>query len=347
MEQKQCISAFVQLGEKISSFLQQPDIFLPTNAEFTLLSEACLRSSQKNNWFKKEEIKRALEGIAFMLQKEKLELWVKPFNLTFKNPKTIAIIFAGNIPAVGFHDWLSVLISGNKVLAKLSSQDEFIIPAFSQMLVEIEPYFSSKIEFVKGKMENIEAFIGTGSNNSARYFEYYFGKYPNIIRKNRTSVAIVKNSISNEELSDLGKDIFFFYGLGCRNVTKIYFEKGFKLNRFFEAIIDFGYVIENHKYDNNYTYHKTLFLMNSEKILDNNFVLLRPIKDLTSPVGVINYEYFENEEELKIELNSKQSQIQAIISTKDIQFGKAQMPELTDYADGINTLEFLANLAHH
>lgn len=347
MEQKQRISAFVQLGEKLSQFLQKPTIFDVEDNDFKPLANACLRSSQKNGWFTEDEIRRAIQGIVFLLESEKLESWTKSYDFSSTAAKTIATIFAGNIPAVGFHDWLSVLISGNKVLAKLSSQDEYLIPAFSDILIEIEPRFSDFIEFAKTKMENIDAFIGTGSNNSARYFKYYFGKYPHIIRKNRSSVAIVKNDISKEDLSEMGKDLFYYYGLGCRNVTKIYFEKGFQLNRFFEAIIDFGYVIDNNKYGNNYIYNKTLFLMNSEKILDNNFVILRPGPELNSQVGVINYEFFENEDNLRSELKSQETQIQAIISTKDIGFGKAQTPYLTDYADGINTLNFLANLAHH
>lgn len=346
MTQKQCISAFVQFGQFLKDFLESESIFYPTKKEFKTFGEKCLLANQKNGWFTEDEIKRALFGIAFMLDEKKLVTWLHNYSFDYIKPKNIGVVMAGNIPAVGFHDLLCVLISGNRIEAKLSSQDEELIKAITQQLINIEPALAQNIVFTKRPLKNIDAFIGTGSNNSARYFDYYFAKYPNIIRNNRTSVAIVTNDISDAELKALGNDIFFFYGLGCRNVTKVYFEEGLNLDRFFNAIVDFGYVMDNKKYANNYHYYQTLFLMNHEKFLDNNFLILKEAEPLNAQVSVLHYQFFSSLEQLKLQLQLKEKEIQVIVSNQNLSFGQAQSPELWDYADGINTLEFLANLAH-
>lgn len=342
---KQRINAFVHLGKFLNEFLSSKNLFEPEEKTFAQLSLACVKSNQKNGWFTEVEIRRALTGITYLLEEEKLNNWINDYDSDPAQPNQIGVITAGNIPAVGFHDFLSVLISGNVFYGKLSEQDKFLLPAFTNILIDHSTEFKSFIQFEDGQLKGADAYIATGSNNTARYFEYYFGKYPNIIRKNRTSIAILENGVTNKEIEALGKDIFWYYGLGCRNVTKLYLEKGFELSRIFEAILPFAYIMENKKYANNYIYHQSIYLMSQEKLLDNGFLNLRPHTDLTSQVGVLHYEFFEDKAQLNEELSQKANQIQAIVSRNNVPFGKAQQPELTDYADGVNTLDFLANLA--
>ena len=256
---------------------------------------------------------------------------------------------AGNIPLVGFYDFLSVLITGNILIAKLSSGDNTLLKKIGEVIVAIDSDFQDKIYFVD-KLENFDAVIATGSNNSARYFNYYFGKYPHIIRKNRNSVAIINKNDTAKELNELGKDVFQYFGLGCRNVSKLYFPIDYPINQFFEAIFeDYQHVIQNNKYANNYDYNKAVYLLASHQLLDNDFLLLKEDKSLTSPVGVLNYEYYSDIKKLDKELNEMKEQLQCVVSSKNtpvdsLAFGTTQAPQLNDYADGIDTVQFLIDL---
>jgi hypothetical protein len=249
-----------------------------------------------------------------------------------------------NIPMVGFHDILCVLLSGHRLLLKLSSDDAVLLPFFLKLLCHYEPRFESNILFAAGKLGNFDAVIATGSNNTASHFQYYFSKYPHIIRKNRSSAAILKGTEERSQLYELGKDIFSYYGLGCRNVSKLFVPAGYDFNGFFESIVDFGYVIENKKYANNYEYHRALFLLEKEHLLDNNFLLLRQNTSLHSPVGVLHYEHYEDMDQVLRFLSVNDAQIQCVVGEGHIPFGYSQRPVITDFADKIDTCQFLVTL---
>lgn len=255
---------------------------------------------------------------------------------------------AGNIPLVGFHDLLSVLITGNKALVKLASNDKKILPILIQYLIKIEPEFCNMVEFTEEKLTNFDAVIATGSNNSARYFEYYFGKYPHIIRKNRNSVAVLTGNETQEELALLGKDIFQYFGLGCRSVSKIFVPRNYNFELFFKAVYPYSNLLDYKKYSNNYDYNKAVYLMSLFPILDNGFLLLKEDFSYTSPIATLFYEYYDSLQELINKLAADKDQLQCIVSNEmilnSIPFGSTQSPDLWDYADGIDTIDFLLKL---
>ncbi|MBI9038922.1 MAG: aldehyde dehydrogenase [Bacteroidales bacterium] len=306
-----------------------------------------------NPWFTKENVKHAILAISEMLNGENLNNWLAAYTIPDKlqNPKNIAVVMAGNIPLVGFHDFLCVLISGNNFIGKLSSDDKRLLPALSKLLIAIEPDFSEKIEFADNFIRNFDAVIATGSNNTARYFEYYFGKYPNIIRKNRNGVAVISGNETEEDFKALGEDIFMYFGLGCRNISKLFVPENYSFNAFFQSIEDFKQIFFNHKYKNNYDYYRSIYLVNSEKHLDNGFLLLKESQSFASPVSIIYYEYYKSQDELLKHLVANNEKIQCIVSNdsdndKQIPFGKSQFPNLPDYADGVDTLKFLLGLSN-
>lgn len=309
--------------------------------------DAVIRDSYlHNHWFTEENIRLSLEAISQnFLDKNKLSQWLSKYPMEKKRRRaTIGLVMAGNIPLVGFHDFLCVLISGNNVLIKLSSKDEFLLPFIASQLSAIDDEFKNKIRFVE-RLKDFDAVIATGSDNSARYFNYYFGKYPHIIRKNRSSVAVLTGDETEEQLSLLGKDIFQYFGLGCRNVSKIYVPKRYSFNKFFEAIEPFRKVIDHNKYKNNYDYNCTLLLMNNTPYLSNDFLMLVEKCELVSPIATLYYEYYKNEHELKRKLESQKENIQCTIYPPSfIEFGKAQETELWDYADNVDTLKFLFSI---
>ncbi|HBY67512.1 MAG TPA: acyl-CoA reductase, partial [Flavobacteriaceae bacterium] len=275
--------------------------------------------------------------------------WVSNYTISETTPKTIAIIMAGNIPLVGFHDFLSILLTGNKVLAKLSSNDKQLLPFLAQYLISIEPEFKNLIEFTEGRLTNFDAVIATGSDNTARYFEYYFSKYPNIIRKNRNSVAVLTGDETKEEMELLANDVFRYFGLGCRNVSKIFFPEKYDFDKFFNGMFSWKHVINNHKYINNYDYNKAVYLMSNIKLLDNEYLLLKEDTGYSSPISVTFYETYANLQDVKKKLKEEADKIQAIVSNigidNEIPFGTAQNPELWDYADGVDTVDFLLKLS--
>jgi hypothetical protein len=248
---------------------------------------------------------------------------------------------AGNIPLVGFHDYLSVLISGNSVIAKTSSKDAELIVHLSEILCSINPAFSKKIRFTEGILSDFDAVIATGSDNSSRYFEYYFGKYPHIIRKNRNSIAIIDGEETNQELENLGTDIFSYFGLGCRNISKVYLPEGYDVHTMIKNWTRYSDVILHSKYANNYDYNMAVYLVNKEKFLDTGYMLLKESAEISSPVSVLFYEFYKSEESLALKINSLNDKIQCITGRKYIPFGKSQFPRLWDYADNIDTLDFL------
>jgi hypothetical protein len=296
-----------------------------------------------NPWFTPENVRRAITAIAEELTEENLTKWTNSYpRLSEKtNPSKIGVIMAGNIPLVGFHDFLSVLITGNRIIAKTSSKDSDLITFLGNKLCSVNAAFSDRIEFTEGILAGFDAVIATGSDNSSRYFEYYFGKYPNIIRKNRNSIAIIEGDESDDEIEALGSDIFSYFGLGCRNVSKVYLPKGYDLIKLTKNWDYFTGVNTNIKYANNYDFNKAVYLVNKEFFHDTGFLLLKEEKKISSPVSVLYYEFYDSQDAVKQQTELLKEKIQCVIGRLGIPFGKAQSPHLWDYADGIDTIEFL------
>ncbi len=350
------IDAFVKLGHYLRSLNSRNNNIDAAESErkcLKNLEETVRNAPAYNGWFTDPNVRQMLVALGESLEKQKLEKWLNqylPKLAEEREEKTIAVVMAGNIPAVGFHDFLSVLISGNKLLAKLSSDDEKLLPAIAELLIAIEPGFTGKIEFTSNQIKSFDAVIATGSDNSSRYFEYYFGKYPNIIRKNRNGVAIITGDETDQDLEALADDIFQYYGLGCRNVSKIFVPNDYDFNPLLDILSEQKTIIENNKYFNNYEYNKAIFLVNSREHFDAGTVLLVEEEKIASPVSVLNFEYYKEENVLRNHLILDADKIQCVVSNSDsipdkVAFGKSQQPELWDYADGVDTVEFLLGLA--
>ncbi|MEL7003222.1 MAG: acyl-CoA reductase [Bacteroidota bacterium] len=333
---KQKISAFTKLGDHLSNL----------NGEE--LDDLIYEVGASNTWFTKDSVRSAIEGLVYMLQEESLNLWISNYSINDQN-KLVGIIMAGNIPAVGFHDLLCVVISGNKALVKLSSQDDALMGYIITKLFEIEPQFKSHI-YVVDQLKDMDAVIATGSDNTSRYFNYYFSKYPHIIRKNRTSCAVITGKEIEDDFKRLGADIFQYFGLGCRNVSKLFVPKGYEFEAFWKGISSYQTVINHHKYSNNYDYNKSIYLVNSEPHLDNGFLLLKKSDQLVSPISVLFYEEYEDQKHLQSLLELQEEKIQCIVSLNknwpgSFEFGNAQCPGANDYADNIDTMKFLTALS--
>ncbi|MBS1646222.1 MAG: acyl-CoA reductase [Bacteroidetes bacterium] len=339
--------AFIELGRFLHDFLTHKT-HNNGSVWHKKLEKAIDESFLHNGWFTRQNVLKALQGIAFMLDEKEMTA----FAVNIKEPvqaKVVAVIMAGNIPLVGFHDFLCVLLSGNKILVKPSSNDTILLLFLIEWLIETEPSFKEKISLSESKLSCFDAVIATGSNNSALYFEKYFGKYPHIIRKNRTSAALLTGNETPEELGLLGHDIFDYYGLGCRNVSKLWVPKNYDISLFFKSIFGFSEVIQNKKYANNYEYNRAIYLLNNEKFLDNNFILLKKSESLHSPIAVLFYEEYENTEEVLMKLKKKEKEIQCVVSLVNTDFspcffGASQSPKINDFADNVNTLAFLNSL---
>ncbi|WP_348798621.1 acyl-CoA reductase [Flavobacterium adhaerens] len=345
-------SAFVKLGKFLNQFKEEnytkDDSVLRNDLFFEKCIDLIQLSQSHNGWYTPEQIRYALRSWSEALTEENLNKWLSKYDLSQIESKNIALILAGNIPLVGFHDFVSVLISGHNVIVKTSSNDQHLLPFLANYLMAIEPEFKSKITFIEEKLEGFDAVIATGSNNTARYFEYYFKDKPSIIRKNRNSAAILNGNETKEQLIQLGEDIFRYFGLGCRNVSKLFVPKEYSFDAFFEAMFEFQDIIHYEKYANNYDYNKAVFLMSNFKILDNGFLTIKEDSSYSSPISSVFYEYYENLGDLQKRLKSESDQIQCIVSnqlTEDsISFGSTQKPNLWDYADNIDTISFLTSL---
>ncbi len=342
-------SVFVELGKFLAQFsenktLKNPSV-LHNETFFDAFVDLIQLSQSHNGWYTPEQVYFAIQSWAEALTKENLDQWLAVYDVEKNKSKNVALILAGNIPLVGFHDFLSVLITGNTVLVKTSSNDQHLLPFLAKYIISVEPVFTSKINFVAGKLENFDAVIATGSNNTARYFEYYFKNKPSIIRKSRNSVAVLTGNETKEQLSALGEDIFRYFGLGCRNVSKLFVPKDYSFVAFFEAIFEYQDVIHYEKYANNYDYNKAVFLMSNFKLLDNGFLTLKEDQSHASPISSIFYESYENTTILQKRLQSESEQIQCIVSDNVIEnsipFGQTQKPALWNYADNIDTISFL------
>ena len=336
MNFQQRIDAFVKLGEFLLKI---------SKGEQPKFSEAY----HHNNWFTPENIKLSTMAWAEQLKKHHLDAWLLQYEIPERTPKNIAIIMAGNTPLVGFHDLLCVLITGNKAIVKFSEDDKILTRFLIDKLIEIEPGMANLVSICDDRLpKDFDAVIATGSNNSNRYFEYYFRNKPALLRQNRSSVAILTGNETTEEINKLGDDIFTYFGLGCRNVSKIYVPEGYDIATFFEGIEHYKTVLLHHKYTNNYHYHKSIFLLNLAPHLDNNFVIVKEDEGIASPLGVLFLEHYASLEKVFEELRDKLNVVQCVVSKTNfagtVPFGKSQLPELWDYADGVDTIKFLLGL---
>ncbi len=343
---------FVQVGNFLAQFKRsgiEKKSNVPHNEPFfEKLQEQIKMAVHYNGWFTRDNVLFALEEWSKALTEENLDQWLSDYQLENLTPKTVGIILAGNIPLVGFHDFLSVLISGHRVLVKQSVNDQRLLPAIAEYLAAIDEAYIDKIQFTNGRMANFDAVIATGSNNTSRYFEYYFANMPSIIRKNRNSVAILTGEETPAQLEALGNDMFRYFGLGCRNVSKLYVPEGYDFHEFYTAIEPWHKLMDHAKYGNNYDYNKAVYLMSEFKFLDNGFLIVKPAEDFGSPIATIFYENYSDKGFLKDTIQQNRENIQCIVSNgiieEEVAFGKTQHPELWDYADNVDTLEFLQNL---
>jgi hypothetical protein len=335
MNLEERIKSFALLGESLRNSLNDSYVTNEvTGRDRSLLNTLIENQFNRNPWFTPENVRMAVTSIADELTEENLIRWVQAYpalNEQIK-PSRIGVLMAGNIP---------LLITGHNLLVKTSSKDDELIVYISNILCSINPEFRNKIEFTEGTLKNFNAVIATGSDNSSRYFEYYFGKYPNIIRKNRNSIAVIEGDESGSELESLGIDVFSYFGLGCRNVSKLYIPKGYDLMSFSERWNNFSGVISHLKYANNYDFNKAVCLVNKEVFCDTGYLLLKEETKISSPVSVLYYEYYESQDAVKQQTELLKKKIQCVVGKHHIPFGKAQSPHLWDYADGIDTIEFL------
>lgn len=304
------------------------------------------KANHKNGWFTPEASAQALAGILTWFEGNRLTDWIKPYALspTFTQ-KSIGLVMAGNIPLVGFHDFLSVLVAGHVAKVKLSSQDEVLLPYLTNLLIDVDARWKTQFSFEE-RLNAVDAVIATGSDNSARYFDYYFRHVPNIIRKNRTSVGVIMGEENAAQYSLLGKDIFSFFGLGCRNVSKVYVPENFNMPVLLDALEGFQPVINQHKYANNYDYQRSIRLVAQKPFLDTGYLIVEQSAELVSPIAVLYYETYRDQEHLRNLLQANANKIQCMVSANgwyanSLAFGDAQTPTLTGYADGVDVLKFL------
>jgi len=346
------LRAFEKLGQFLAQFSTETfiknDSQDDSNNYFDAFAMQLKRQHEFNSWFILEQLVFACKSWCISLTYNNLTKWTSNYTLGSNKTKTVAIVMAGNIPLVGFHDFLSALIAGHKVLIKASHNDKHLLPILAKYLEFIEPKFKNFIRFTDEKLSNFDAVIATGSDNTSRYFEYYFGKYPHIIRKNRNSVAVLTGNETQEELTLLGEDIFRYFGLGCRSVSKLFVPKDYNFDNFFKAIFIYADIINYKKYQNNYDYNKAVYLMSEFKLLENGFLMLKEDPSYASPIATLFYEYYDNLDSLESQLTLDADKIQCIVSKaplkSTIAFGQTQQPALWDYADGVDTLAFLQEL---
>lgn len=348
------IDIFSALGLKIKKVLEVPSRQNLSDAEKALQDEIT-HAAFHNPWFTAENVRFALEGIASMLDANRLAAWISRYKIkdtADDHLLDVAVIMAGNIPFVAFHDLLCVLLSGNRFKGKMSSQDKILPVKIAALIEEINPEMASRISLHEDMIKGFDAVIATGSNNSARYFHYYFGKYPHIIRSNRNSMAVITGNETSEELKGIGSDIYRFFGLGCRNVSKILIPQGYAISRLLDCLADWEQLKDHHKYFNNYEYRKTVMLINSIPHLDTGFSLFTQNQSLVSPISVIHYSHYDTEDTVFKFIDQHKEMLQCVVSARPLPGGikevvapgATQLPGPEEYADNIDTIEFLASL---
>ena len=339
------ITLFVKLGRFFSDYINNNLESLERDKFDKAINESILH----NSFFSKKNILKSLLSWSNVLTKKSIDNFLSNYLIKIKKrEKKVAIIMAGNIPLVGFHDFFCVILSGNFAIIKLSSKDSHLFKFILRFLVKENPDFSTKFDVVENKLQIFDAVIATGNNISANQFELYFKKYPKIIRKNRHSIAILNGNETKKEIELLANDIFYYYGLGCRNVSKIFIPNNYNLDILFKSFVLWNEVINKNSYSNNYNYYRAIYLLNKEVFFDNGFVLLKESEKIGSPVGTIYFEYYKSDNQIKEMIKKNNEKIQCIVSNnnypKTIKFGETQMPNLNDFADDIDTFNFLLKL---
>ena len=330
------LDALIKLGIHLSNFN-------PEKEHFASLQEKVKLAKMNNVWFTQESIEITFLNWGKALSKENINKWLAPYNFkTISSPKTVALILAGNIPLVGFHDLICVWLSGHQALVKCASKDLYLLPYMTAFLEnEVN---EKKFTYTDQKLENFDAVIATGSNNAARYFEHYFAQVPHIIRKNRNGIAVLSGEESKEELVGLAQDIVQYYGLGCRSIAKVYVPKGYDLNNIFGALYPHADLMDSAKYANNYDYNKAVYLMQEQELLENGFMMFKKDEGLNSPIACVNYSTYTDLKEVKQRLENQKEAIQCVVSNcveEALSFGQTQYPRLGDYADHVDTMAFL------
>ena len=346
------LQAFVELGQFLGQFTSKTplkkDNILHNDLFFDGFKHQMKLAQEHNGWFTLDSLNFAFNTWSKCLNYNELSDWISKYDFKYNSIKKVAIVMAGNIPLVGFHDFISVLLCGHEVLVKQSSNDQHLLPFLSKYLEYAEPSLKGKITFTEDKLEDFDAVIATGSDNTARYFEYYFRGKPAIIRKNRNSIAVLTGNETPEQLVALSDDIFRYYGLGCRNVSKLFVPKDYDFEAFFNAVYKWHPIIHEQKYANNYDYNKAVYLMSEFDMLENGFLMLKEDSSYSSPIATLFYERYDHLDSLREKLAEDQDRIQCIVSNHlfehEIGFGQSQSPKLWDYADGVDTVDFLLKL---
>jgi len=352
MELEKRINAFVELGKFLTQF-EQIDPVKDSSVKYNDLffdgfKHQLKLAEETNGWFTKDNLIYSLKGWCNQWTYSNINTFIRKYDMTSISCKNVAIIMAGNIPLVGFHDFFSVLISGHNVVVKQATNDKQLLPLIAKYLEIVEPGFKSKITFVDGQLKDFDAVIATGSDNTARYFEYYFREVPSIIRNNRNSVAVLNGNETKNDLEALSIDIFRYYGLGCRNVSKLFVPKSYDFKDFFQSIYSWHPIINQSKYANNYDYNKAVYLMSEFDMLENGFLMLKEDHRYSSPIATLFYEFYDSKKTLKKRLNKDHTKIQCVVASNfldsEIKFGCTQTPNLWDFADNVDTIEFLLKI---
>src|SRR5450432_4609274 len=331
----------MDLENRISLLVELGEFMLSGEASWESVKN---RSFQQNAWFIPDFIDLSVSQVAHQfLQRDLLEKWVKDYQIPVREqvPKKVGVVMAGNIPLVGFHDFLCCFISGHHQVIKLSSRDPCLFPAIFEFINKKDQAVAGQIQ-TSTMLKGMDAYIATGSNNSARYFDYYFGKYPSLIRRNRTSIAILEGNETPEELDKLADDVFLYFGLGCRNVTQIYVPENYDFIPLLQSFRKYQWMADHHKYKNNYDYRLSLAILNKLYYMTNDCLLLMENESCFSPIAVLHYVFYKNKESrMKPE---EDENLQCVIGRDYLPFGQSQQPGLRDYADGVDTMKFLRSL---
>jgi len=359
------ISAFAKAGTILAAYLDSNRSELDINKDLwtVTINQAMLLAEQKNSWFTKDNLLFALEQWSQALTVESLNNWLEPYHLENVTVRKVAVIAAGNIPLVGFHDVLSIILTGHQAVIKTSSNDDVLLPLILKLAAADFPELEESYEFTEARLKDFEAVIATGSNNTARYFEYYFSKKPNIIRNNRNSIAVLTGNETHEELVALSDDVFLFFGLGCRSVSHLKVPVDYNFDAFFKAMYEKRELINFIKYSNNYDYNKAVYLMSEFKLLDNEFLIIKEENSsYSSPIASLGYSFYSTDQQITDEISSKAEDLQCVVANKKMQsvlkpvleemdapqlvnFGQTQKPALIDYADGVDVIHFLLTLS--
>jgi hypothetical protein len=332
VDTQQRIAGLVQLGEYIQE----------NGATWQAAKD---KAFWENGWFIPEFVDKAAANISHLfLQREALESWVAGYGLSNMKaqPKTIGMVMAGNIPLVGFHDFLCGFISGHHLAIKLSLKDRVLLRHLVEKLIEWMPDLEARISFQE-QLKGCDAYIATGSSNTGRYFEYYFARFPHIIRRNRTSVAVLDGNETEAELSALADDVMLYFGLGCRNVTQVYVPQNYDFVPLLSAMRKYSWVADHNKYKNNYDYNLSLLLLNHRYYMTNETVLMAEEPSPFSPISQLNYQYYDDKTAVLQKLQGS-TDVQAVVGHNGVPFGEAQIPTLPDYADGVDTMAWLKSM---